>query len=126
MGMTHAAFRAWLEKYGQAWETRDAKAAADLYAEDGTYQVTPFVQPMRGRAAILDYWTHVAQTEEQVQFRYEILAVTSEQGIARWWASFVITPQGFNTSLDGIFVIALDDQGKCAWLREWWHKRQTG
>ena len=126
MGMTHGTFRAWLEKYGRAWETRDAKAAADLYAEDGTYQVTPFVEPMRGRAAILDYWTHVAQTEEQVQFRYEILAVTSAHGIARWRASFVIAPQGLNTSLDGIFVIALDDRGKCAWLREWWHKRQTG
>ena len=125
MPMTRGSFSAWLEKYGRAWETRDGKAAAELYAEDGTYQVTPFVEPMRGRAAILDYWTHVAQTEEQVQFSYEILAVTSEQGIARWWASFVIVPPGLKTRLDGIFVIALDDHGKCARLREWWHKQQT-
>ena len=125
MPMTRGSFSAWLEKYGRAWETGDAQAAAELYAEDGTYQVTPFVEPMRGRAAILDYWTHVAETEEQVQFSYEILAVTSEQGIARWRASFVIVPPGLKTKLDGIFVIALDDQGKCAWLREWWHKQQT-
>lgn len=125
MLMTRASFSAWLEKYGRAWETGDAQAAAELYAEDGTYQVTPFVEPMRGRAAILDYWTHVAQTEEQVQFSYEILAVTSAEGIARWQASFVIVPPGLKTKLDGIFVIALDDKGKCAWLREWWHKQQT-
>ena len=125
MGMTRETLSAWLEKYGRAWETRDAKVAGELYAEDGTYQVTPFVEPMRGRAAILEYWTHVAQTEEQVQFSYEILAVTPEQGIARWRASFVIAPGRLQTKLDGIFVLALDGQGKCTRLREWWHKQQT-
>lgn len=126
MNITREGFAAWLEKYGRAWEARDAKAAANLYAENGTYQVTPLVEPMQGKAAIFEYWTHVAQTQENIQFGYEILAVTSEHGIARWWASLVIVPQQLKTSLDGIFVIALDDQGKCTRLREWWHKHQTG
>jgi SnoaL-like protein len=125
MDMTREAFAAWLEKYGQAWERRDATAAAELYAEGGTYQVTPFLQPMQGRAAIFEYWTQVAQTEENIQFGYEILAVTPEHGIARWSASFVRLPPGLQTRLDGIFVIALDSQGKCTQLREWWHKQQT-
>ena len=125
MTLTQEAFASWLDKYGRAWEVRDAKAAADLYAGDGTYQVTPFLEPMRGHAAIFDYWTHVARTEEQVQFEYEILAVTPEQGVARWRTSFVIVPQGLKTKLDGIFVIELDDEGKCTRLREWWHKLQT-
>lgn len=123
--MTQEAFEAWLKKYGKAWERRDAKAAAELYAEDGTYQVTPFVEPMRGRTAILQYWTHVAQTEKDIRFGHEILAVTPEQGIARWWSSFVIIPPGLKTKLHGIFVIVLDGQGKCTQLREWWHKQQT-
>lgn len=122
--MTQDTFAAWLEKYGRAWELRDAKAAAELYAEDATYQVTPFVEPMRGRTAILEYWKHVAETQESIQFGCEILAVMPEQGIARWWASFVIVPQGLPTKLHGIFVIALDGQGKCTQLREWWHKQQ--
>ncbi len=123
--MTREGFTAWLQKYGLAWEARDAKAAAELYAEDGTYQVTPFVEPMHGRTAILEYWRNVAQTEENVQFGYEVLSVTPEQGIARWWAWFVRVPPGLKTKLDGIFVIALDDQGKCTRLREWWHKQQN-
>ena len=125
MDTTREAFADWLQKYGRAWEARDAKAAAELYAEGGTYQVTPFVEPMRGRVAILEYWTNVAQTEEDIHFEYEILAVTPEQGIARWWASFVRVPPGLQTKLDGIFVISLDGQGKCTQLREWWHKHQT-
>jgi SnoaL-like protein len=125
MGLTRKAFAAWMEKYGRAWEARDAEAGAELYAENGTYQVTPFVEPMQGRGAILEYWTHVAQTQENIQFGYEILALTPEHGIARWRASFVIVPQQLKTKLDGIFVIVLDERGKCLRLREWWHKHQT-
>jgi ketosteroid isomerase-like protein len=122
--MEQSAFKAWLEEYGRAWMGRDARAAAELYTVDGTYQVTPFVEPMRGRAAILTYWTHVAETERDIEFGYEVLAVSAEMGIAQWWASFVIVPQGLQTKLDGIFVIDLDAEGRCRSLREWWHKEQ--
>ena len=124
MPMTLQAFDDWLHSYGRAWESRNAQASADLYAEDGTYHVTPFLEPMRGNLAILEYWTHVAQTQQNIQFGYEILAVTPEHGIARWWASFIIVPPGLNTKLDGIFLISLDESGRCHSLREWWHKQQ--
>lgn len=117
-------FQSWLEAYGRAWMGRDAQAAADLFAQDGTYQVTPFVEPMRGRSAIFDYWVHITETEQDVQFGHEILAVTPGVGIARWWASFLIVPEALHTKLDGIFLITLDRNGRCTALREWWHKQQ--
>jgi len=58
---------------------------------------------MRGKQAILEYWTNVAQTQQDIQFGYQILAVTPEHGIARWWASLVIVPPGLQTKLYGIF-----------------------
>lgn len=116
--------KSWVEAYGSAWMGRDPQAAADLFTEDGTYQVTPFVEPMRGRAAILNYWVHVTETEQDVQFGHEILAVTHDIGIARWWASFLIVPQRLQTKLGGIFLITLDGDGRCKALREWWHKQQ--
>ena len=79
---------------------------------------------MLGRPEIFEYWSHVARTEENIQFGYEILAVTPELGIARWWASFVIVPQRLQTKLDGIFLITLNADGRCQSLREWWHKEQ--
>jgi hypothetical protein len=124
MSMTAQAFASWLDSYGRAWESRDPQAATDLFAEDGTYQVTPFLEPKRGKPAILEYWTKVAHTEQNIQFGYEILAITPEHGIARWWSSFVIVPPGLHTKLDGIFLISLDENGRCRSLREWWHKQQ--
>ena len=122
--METTTLRSWMDAYGRAWIGRNPRAAANLFAEDGTYQVTPFAEPIRGRSAILDYWTHVAETERDIQFGYEVLALTPEVGIARWWASFLIVPQGLQTKLDGIFLIALDADSRCKSLREWWHKEQ--
>ncbi len=67
--MDESAFTHWLDAYGRAWEGRDPHAAAELYADDGTYQVTPFLEALRGPRAILDYWTDVVRTEKDISFR---------------------------------------------------------
>ena len=122
--MDEMIFKTWLEAYGRAWQERDPQAAAELYAENGTYQVTPFLQPLQGHEPIRDYWDEVARTEKDITFSYEILAIQEQFGIAHWRASFERTPPGLKTKLDGIFVIRLDANGKCTSLREWWHKQQ--
>jgi len=120
-----AAFKSWLDAYGQAWESRSPEAAAALFAENGSYRVTPFLEPMCGRKAIFEYWSQVARTEENITFRFEILAANANLNIARWSASFVIVPSGLQTQLDGIFLISLDNEGRCKRLQEWWHKQQN-
>jgi SnoaL-like domain len=118
------AFKRWMDAYGQAWASRDPKASAALFADTGTYQVTPFDAPICGREAIFQYWDSVARTEENIKFAYQILLATPDLNIAQWSASFVIIPQGLRTKLDGIFLISLDNEGRCKSLREWWHKQQ--
>jgi ketosteroid isomerase-like protein len=89
--MNETAFDQWLQAYGRAWENRDPLAAAELYTSDDTYQVTPFLEPRRGRQAILEYWMEVSRTEIEISFDYEVLTVTQRFGIARWHVSFVRT-----------------------------------
>jgi hypothetical protein len=118
------ALKSWLDAYGQSWKNRNPEAGAALFTENGTYQVTPFLEPICGRKAIFEYWSEVARTEENIRFGYEILVANPELNIARWSASFVIVPQGLQTQLDGIFLISLDEEGCCKSLQEWWHKQQ--
>jgi hypothetical protein len=124
MSIDLVAFKSWLDAYGQAWENRDPEAATALFTEDGTYQVTPFLEPMCGRKAIFEYWSELARTEVDIRFRYEVLVANPERNIARWSASFVRVPPGLQTKLDGIFLISLDEEGRCKSLQEWWHKQQ--
>src|SRR3712207_8482139 len=41
-----------------------------------------------GYAEILEYWSEGARSQEDVHFSHEILAVTENEGIARWRANF--------------------------------------
>ena len=122
--MTLKSFRSWLEAYGRAWESRDSESAASLYADDATYQVTPFLEPIRNRASIREYWANVAATETKIQFEFEILAVQKDFGLAHWRASLVRVASK-KMELDGIFLVSLDASRRCRELREWWQKRET-
>jgi len=123
--MNEATFKSWLDAYGHAWETRDPDAAADLFTEDATYQETPFTEPARGRPAIHEYWRQATQSQGDVRFGYEILAVAGDRGIARWWVSFTVPAQAqqVQIKLDGIFLVLMAEDNRCHDFREWWHEQ---
>ncbi len=124
--MTRDELKSWLDAYGRAWETRDPDLVVTLFAEDATYQETPFVEPMRGRPAILAYWSEkVAAWQEQCRFGHEILAVAEDTGIAHWWASFVRVRSKSKVRLDGVFLLTFDALGRCQTLREWWVRQEA-
>lgn len=122
--MNRVDLEAWLEAYRRAWESRDAAAAAQLYADNATYQETPFSPPMRGRQAILDYWKNVARTQENIHVECQILAVAEPGCFAHWRASFVRLPMRISLELDGVFLLTFDAEGRCTSLREWWHRKE--
>jgi len=121
--MTYEDLHTWLDAYGRAWETRDAHAIGELFTEDARYQENPFGQPLRGRAAIREYWTKaVVQTQEQIRFGFEILAVRENSAIVHWWASFLRVSTRAPVKLDGIFLLTFGSGNHCCELREWWMK----
>ncbi len=121
--MDEKSLRAWLDKYGHAWESQDADGAAAIFAPDATYAWGPFNDPIRGRDAIRAAWEYATRgQQEDIRFGYEILAVTPAHGIARWWASMNVRSTGTAVKMEGIFVITLAADGLCSVFREWWNE----
>jgi ketosteroid isomerase-like protein len=121
--LTSASLEAWLERYGDAWEARDASAAGRLFAADARYQESPFDEPKKGRAGIEEYWRSVTADQREVRFESSIIAVNGKTGIAHWSAKFRLESTGAIVELDGMFVLEFDSAGQCSELREWWHVR---
>lgn len=121
--LSMAALTAWLEAYGEAWESRDPAMAAALFAQDSSYQVTPYDDAHVGRKGVADYWASVTASQRNVRFDYQPLSVSGNTGIAHWSAEFDVEPTGARIALDGIFVLDFDQNGKCVRLREWWHSK---
>jgi uncharacterized protein (TIGR02246 family) len=118
--LTPAALTQWLEDYKAAWETRDPEKAVQLFTEDATYQDEAFSPPHQGAQGIRDYWTRVTAGQRDVKFKYQVLSVTGNSGIAHWSAQFAVADSATTINLDGVFLLDFGPGGKCRSLREWW------
>lgn len=125
MSLTPHAAESWLKKYGQAWERRDPRAAAELFTEDCRYFETPFSEPAVGRDGVFRYWQAVPEGQEDIAFGFRVLAVESQTVIAHWTASFTRLANRAHVALDGLFVLEFEKAGLCSTLREWWHREET-
>jgi SnoaL-like protein len=114
--VTAPLLKEWLEKYRQAWESRDADLAAALFTDEATCHETPFGRPAKGKDGVRSYWSGATAHQRNVNF---------DAGIARWCAEFTRVPSGVRTRLDGVFLLEFDAAGSCRSLREWWHRTES-
>ena len=119
--ITTQALESWLQKYGAAWEARDAAAAGKLFAPDATYHEMPFDAPKQGRVGIEEYWRTVTAEHRDVKFESKVISVSGNTGVAHWHTRLKIASTGATLELDGVFVLEFDEKGVCKSLREWWH-----
>lgn len=115
----------WLAAYGQAWEQRDAEAAAQLFGVSSLYAWGPFDE-IHGRDAIRGRWAEATADQRDIRFRWEVLGAIGPTVVARWWCDFGVLASDREVTLDGIFLIELDPEGLCASFREWWAARELG
>lgn len=116
------AFDAWLAGYFAAWASNDPLEVERLFAPDAVYHYGPFGEPARGRPQIVANWIADGVPAE-VEFRYDVLAVDDDVGVANWWVRQRQRPGDDELEMDGILVIRFDAGGKCVEHREWFHRR---
>jgi hypothetical protein len=54
--MDHAGFKAWLDRYIDAWRLADPVAIGDLFSPDVRYAFDPFGEAVVGRPAVVAAW----------------------------------------------------------------------
>ncbi len=116
------AVEAWLARYGDAWAARDADAAAGLFSDDALYAWGPFDE-LRGREAIRDRWALATDSQRGVRFASDVLGETREGVVARWRCLIAAGEGDGEVEIDGVCVVRLDADGRCAEFREWWARR---
>ena len=120
--ITEARFMEWLEGYKNGWVGQDLEQTLSMFTDDATYMYTPFHDLMRGKAEISAYIKKGAiGLQREIEFSYEILAVTAGYGINRWWAALTWKPTGERLHFDGIYQVFLNDENLCYRFDEWWH-----
>ncbi len=125
MAISQAGADNWLRNYGKAWKEAAPQRASELFTEDCRYYETPFSKPEIGRDGVAKYWQAVPDSQSEVVFQHQVLAIQGQSVIAHWSASFTRVPSGVHVKLDGVFALEFTDAGLCSSLREWWHREET-
>jgi hypothetical protein len=138
-------FRAWLVRFGDAWEAGDAGAISTLFAPGALFQVRPFEVARRGKPAIREHFHGLLAGQADVRFSAEVLGVGATYGVAHWRATYRPTSEAEprrnggdhpgaqqggrqhahslpTAALDGVLLAAFDPVGRCTSLRQWWHE----
>ncbi|MDZ7742281.1 MAG: nuclear transport factor 2 family protein [Bacteroidota bacterium] len=119
-------FEAWLNKYKNAWEERNPAAVDELYSSDAEYNESPFSTNLKGIDQIKRYWEEGARDSQMnIEFSFEIIAVKSNRGFAKWQAEFDRVGQKIHVKLDGILEAHFDEAGRAMLFNEWWHRKES-
>lgn len=118
-------FENWLERYKKAWEDRDPKMVDQLFAENAEYRESPFSNKLSGIDAVRRYWEEGARDSQMnIEFFYEIIAVKGNRGFAKWNAEFDRVGKKIHVTLDGILEANFNEDGKVVVFNEWWHRKE--
>ena len=73
---TRSQFELLIGEFGEGWSRGDATKIARTFATEGVFVPEPFSAPIRGRAAITEYWNKIPFEQSEISFRHgEIFSV---------------------------------------------------
>ena len=121
--MDHASFQDWLNRYIDAWRSGDPAAIGDLFTEDATYSYGPFREDVIGRDAIVTSWFEDPDAPGSWSAEYHPVVVEGDTAIANGQSRYLHPDGSPRTEYDNIFLIRLDDDGRCFEFREWFVER---
>ena len=121
--MNNKNFELWLKLLGNAWVDKDPKAAANLCADKFTYFEDPFEAPLTTKEEIIRVWKDVPKTQKNISYKYDIISVNKDVGVAHWEAKYTSKTSGKKVNLNGIFVVSLNNSGKCVKFQQWWNTK---
>lgn len=102
----------------------DSNMILEIFAEDATYQETPFKKPFKGHSEIKKYWEEIVRVKERdVKFYVENLYVDGDIGIAEWYTIFIRTDNGNKEELKGVIIAEVSEE-KITRLWEYWVKQE--
>jgi hypothetical protein len=112
-------FENWVQGYLKAWKTNQRKDIEALFTEDATYLTQAFREPWKGRETIVSGWLERGEWQGEWSFDHHWMAVEGKIGVLEG----VTTYHTQGTAYNNIWVIVLDEGGRCREFREQWVQR---
>lgn len=107
----------WLQKFKQNWKKGNVDKVLELFTDDVDYYETPSTK--LENEELRREWKNVKQQEE-ISLDLELFSSTENRHTVQWELSY--TQDGEENNLKGIYLIKLNQEGKC---KEFWQYCQS-
>jgi len=104
----------WIGAYRRAWNSNDPAEIADLFTTDAEYFTEPFHPPWRGREQIVTEWVAHKDEPGDTEFDWQPVSITDEVSVVQGTTKYA------DRTYSNLWVIRLDDAGRCRHFTEWW------
>ncbi|WP_448073014.1 nuclear transport factor 2 family protein [Georgenia yuyongxinii] len=117
--MNDTRLTAWMARYVRAWNSNEPADIEALFTDGAVYLTEPYAKPWHGRDAIVRGWLDSKDEPGQTTFRWEPLAVHDDICFIQGRTEYHVDPP---RAYHNLWVIRLDDEGRCTEFTEWWMK----
>ena len=119
--MDHEAFKAWLDRYVDAWRLLDPLAIGDLFSPDVRYAFDPFSEAVVGRPAVVAAWLVDPDQPGSWEADYEVLAIDGDACVAHGRTRYLTDDRStVDREFANVFVCRFDAEGRCREFTEWY------
>jgi ketosteroid isomerase-like protein len=112
----------WLDRYVEAWKSRDPDRVSALFTEEAVYRYRPYPggRTLEGKTAIVQGWLAHSDGPDDWEASYEVFTVDGDRAVAvgttRYFGSDEVPDDVFHNC----FLLRFGADGRCAEFTEYW------
>lgn len=110
-----ASVETWIGAYERAWRTAGSDPLSELFTEDASYRMSPYVDAAHGLASIAALWERErVGPAEEFEMSSEILAIEGDTAVARIEVAYASGEE-----YRDLWVVRFAADGRCREFEEW-------
>jgi ketosteroid isomerase-like protein len=122
---TSADYAALIGQFGAGWSAGDAEQLVAPFADDALFVPDAFANPVRGTAAIREYWSDIPNEQAEVSFRHGELFVAGPWFATEFKCTFRRRRTGELVDIRGALFCETAN-GRISEMRMYWHRSVGG
>lgn len=117
-------YEKWTNEFMESWKKLDYEKTLSLLSKDVEYYENPIDNPCSSFDEVIKLWEIVGDNQKDIDYKFEILSYTEDVCIINWQMNRTLLPSNKLQQIDGIFQIALNEDGLCKYFKQWRYTKE--